>query len=69
MKDLRMRMDSNKTELFVEDFSGLIRPKVRLRSLLFGWGCHVVYLTPYRAEQLRDWLTQWLDKPKKRNEQ
>lgn len=66
MKDLRMRMDRNKTELLVEDFSDLVRPKVRVKLSLFGWGSHIVYLSPYRAEQLRNWLTWWLTEQKKR---
>ncbi len=65
MKGLKIRVDRGRAEWSVED-RGDFNSKVLLQINRFGWWRDTFFLTPKRAKQLRDWLTQWLDEQKKR---
>ncbi len=70
MKDMMIKTDGGETELSLEDGNNH-GPRAVLnmgyfdRSVRKQWqGCGC-YLTLKRAEQLRDWLTGWLNEQKK----
>ena len=65
MRDLEIRVDRGRAKLTIEDRSDF-NSKILLRVCRFGWWKDNYHLTPKRAEQLRDWLTRWLDEQKKR---